>query len=115
MTSAKKKKKPKPHPGKPKRPILMYRFAQGGDLVYLKVPDREIEKDAILTFNRKMADLGFPDPEAIFDNKLGVAVVPAAVRIQKGGKLITYQLIQELGYLFRLKRIDDETWYYKRF
>lgn len=114
MTSTKKKKTVKPHPSE-KRPILLYRYAKGGELLYLRVPDKEIEGDAILTFNRKMADLGFSDPEEIFDSKLGVAVVPAAVRIHKKGKLITYNVLAELGLLFRIKRINDERWYHERF
>jgi hypothetical protein len=114
MTKTKKTKPSDPHP-RIKRPRLLYRYAKGGKILYLRVPDKETERDAILTFNRKMADLGFPDPEEIFDSKLGVAVVPSEVRIQKNNKLLTYNVLVELATLFVISRISDDIWFHERF
>jgi len=64
-----------------------------------------------------MADYGFSDPKQIFNERLGVAVLPATIKRKSkiSNKLVTFNLLQELEQYFLTVRIPDKDWYTKRF
>ena len=97
------------------KPNILYRISRDGIHLFLRVPDDDTEKDGVLTFNRLMADLGFPDPKAIFNERLGVAVVPTTITIRKNSSLIRLNVLNEIEAIFSARRIQDTAWYSKRF
>jgi hypothetical protein len=62
-----------------------------------------------------MADYGFPDPKGIFNERLGVAVVPASISYRNGKKLIKLDLLNELEIHFTILPISDKDWHTSRF
>jgi len=100
-----------------KKPTLLYRLSKDETVLYLRVPDEDTETDSVLTFNRVMADYGYPDPKDIFNERLGVAVVPAKIkrRSQISNKLVTFDMLSELEQHFLVTPIPDRDWYTKRF
>jgi len=98
-----------------KRPQILYRLSKDGIFLYLHVPDTDTEKDSMLMFNRLMADFGFPDPKAIFNKRLGVAVLPVSVWIQVGDKMKRVVLLDEVRIYFQTIPILDADWYGRRF
>lgn len=96
------------------KPVLLYRLSRGGEFLYVRVPD-ETEGDAILKFNRICADLGFPDPAAIFSKRLGVSILPPHIRIRVDKKLETFDTLVEFAQYFKLQRITDRVWHQDRF
>lgn len=79
------------------------------------MPDNDTEKEGVLTFNRLMADLGFPDPTVIFNKLLGVAVLPVTIRIRKRSSLSRIRIIAEVERHFNALPITDQDWFTKRF
>lgn len=97
------------------KPNLLFRKSKDGNFLFLRVPDEDTQKDGVLMFNRIMADFGFTDPKEIFNERLGVAVLPVFIRITKGNKLLKVVLLDQLLRFFDLKPITDIEWYTKRF
>ena len=97
------------------KPALLYRLSRDGEHLFLRIPDDDTEGDGVLRFNRVMADLGYPDPSAIFNRRLGVAVVAPVRRIIVGDTLETVDMLLELRAFFRLVKIKKTDWYTKRF
>ena len=99
------------------KPDLLYRFSLDQKYLFLRVPDDDTEADAVLTFNRVMADYGFPNPKDTFNERLGVAVFPVKVRLKSSrtSRLVTYDLFKQLEQHFRMLPITSKDWYSKRF
>lgn len=100
---------------KTRKPTLLYRLSKDSEYLYLRVPDDDLESESVLMFNRLMADLGFPEPSAIWNKRLGVAVVPPFTRYVSNGRLVTRDLLSELGDFFSMRPIKDIDWYTTRF
>ncbi|GAH33108.1 unnamed protein product [marine sediment metagenome] len=97
------------------KPVILFRLSKAGEHLFLRVPDDDSEQDAVLTFNRVMADLGYPDPSVIFNKRLGVAVVRPIRRIVVNETLESVDMLVELSKYFRLRKINDAVWHTKRF
>ena len=97
------------------KPVLLFRLSKDGEHLFLRVPEDDSEQDAVLTFNRIMADLGYPDPSVIFNKRLGVAVVRPIHRIVVNETLESIDILVELSKYFRLRKISDTVWHTKRF
>lgn len=97
------------------KPDILYRKSRCLNFLYLRVPDEDTEKEGVLTFNRLMADLGFPDPKEIFNKLIGVAVVPVFVRVQERRSLIRIRVMDEIEKYFNVLPISDKVWFTKRF
>jgi len=97
------------------KPVILFRLSKDGEHLFLRVPEDDSEQDAVLTFNRIMADLGYPDPSVIFNRRLGVAVVKPIHRIVVNETLETIDVLYELSKYFRPRKITDAVWHTKRF
>lgn len=97
------------------KPDLLYRLSKDGQLLYLRVPDDDTDKDAVLTFNRVMADYGFADPKQIFNERLGVAVVNLTKTVKYEGRLLKFNMLDELRQYFTMLPITTRDWHTKRF
>ena len=97
------------------KPHLLYRLSKDGKLLYLRVPDNDTEKDAVLMFNRIMADYGFTNPKEHFKERLGVAAFPSKIKLREDDRLYTYHLLNVLENHFTMLPITNRDWYSKRF
>lgn len=98
-----------------RKPDILYRLSRDHLHLFLRVPDNDTEKDGILMFNRLMADLGFPNPKEIFNERLGVAVVPSTISYREKNRLVRLDVLTEIKNVFTALPIPNRDWYTKRF